>query len=160
MEQPNRVIVAAAICALYLKKRLYGRLSFWDVLIPALSFIPAQYETLFVTANFAHGPFPFLLILLYCLAGTCRNRGARYSVILIVNFVTAWGEYLLCVTLIDDEKARTMPVVLAAAQSGQGQWSWPNIAAVYMIVVAPGIVAFSFAQKLFFKGLMEGALKA
>src|SRR5580692_9259954 len=81
-------------------------------------------------------------------------------VILIVNFVTAWGEYLLCVTLIDDEKARTMPVVLAAAQSGQGQWSWPNIAAVYMIVVAPGIVAFSFAQKLFFKGLMEGALKA
>jgi ABC-type glycerol-3-phosphate transport system permease component len=29
-----------------------------------------------------------------------------------------------------------------------------------MIVVAPGIVAFSFAQKLFFKGLMEGALKA
>jgi ABC-type glycerol-3-phosphate transport system permease component len=81
-------------------------------------------------------------------------------VILIVNFVTAWGEYLLCVTLIDDEKARTMPVVLAAAQSGQGQWSWPNIAAVYMIVVAPGLIAFIFAQKLFFKGLMEGALKA
>jgi ABC-type glycerol-3-phosphate transport system permease component len=81
-------------------------------------------------------------------------------VILIVNFVTAWGEYLLCVTLIDDEKARTMPVVLAAAQSGQGQWAWPNIAAVYMIVVAPGLVAFIFAQKLFFRGLMEGALKA
>jgi ABC-type glycerol-3-phosphate transport system permease component len=81
-------------------------------------------------------------------------------VILIVNFVTAWGEYLLCVTLIDDEKARTMPVVLAAAQSGQGQWAWPNIAAVYVIVVAPGLIAFTFAQKLFFKGLMEGALKA
>ena len=81
-------------------------------------------------------------------------------VIFIVNFVTAWGEYLLCVTLIDDEAARTMPVVLAAAQSGQGQWSWPNIAAVYVIVVAPGLIAFTFAQKLFFKGLMEGALKA
>src|SRR5271169_145830 len=81
-------------------------------------------------------------------------------VIFIVNFVAAWGEYLLCVTLIDDEAARTMPVVLAAAQSGQGQWAWPNIAAVYMIVVTPGIVAFTFAQKLFFKGLMEGALKA
>lgn len=80
-------------------------------------------------------------------------------VIFIVNFVAAWGEYLLCITLIDDEAKRTMPVVLAAAQGGQGQWSWPNIAAVYVIVVLPGIVAFTFAQKLFFKGLLEGALK-
>jgi len=80
-------------------------------------------------------------------------------VIFIVNFVAAWGEYLLCLTLVDDEAARTMPVVLAAAQGGQGQWAWPNLAAVYVIVVTPGIVAFTFAQRLFFKGLMEGALK-
>jgi ABC-type glycerol-3-phosphate transport system permease component len=80
-------------------------------------------------------------------------------VVFIINFVAAWGEYLLCVTLVDDEAKRTMPVVLAAAQSGQGQWAWPNIAAVYIIVVAPGVVAFTFAQKLFFKGLSEGALK-
>jgi ABC-type glycerol-3-phosphate transport system permease component len=31
-------------------------------------------------------------------------------VIFIVNFVAAWGEYLLCVTLVDDEAKRTMPV--------------------------------------------------
>jgi ABC-type glycerol-3-phosphate transport system permease component len=80
-------------------------------------------------------------------------------VIFIVNFVAAWGEYLLCLTLVDDEARRTMPVVLAAAQGGQGQWSWPNLAAVYVIVVAPGVLAFTFAQKFFFKGLMEGALK-
>jgi ABC-type glycerol-3-phosphate transport system permease component len=80
-------------------------------------------------------------------------------VIFIVNFVAAWGEYLLCLTLIDDEARRTMPVVLAAAQGGQGQWAWPNLAAVYIIVVTPGIIAFTFAQRLFFKGLMEGVLK-
>jgi len=80
-------------------------------------------------------------------------------VVFIVNFVTAWGEYLLCLTLIDDEAKRTMPVVLAAAQGGQGQWAWPNLAAVYVIVVMPGIIAFTFAQKLFFKGLMEGMVK-
>ncbi len=80
-------------------------------------------------------------------------------VIFIVNFVAAWGEFLLCMTLVDDEAARTMPVVLAAAQGGLGQWSWPNLAAVYIIVVAPGIIAFTFAQRLFFKGLMEGVLK-
>jgi ABC-type glycerol-3-phosphate transport system permease component len=80
-------------------------------------------------------------------------------VIFIVNFVAAWGEYLLCLTLVDDEIRRTMPVVLAAAQGGQGQWAWPNLAAVYVIVVTPGILAFTFAQKLFFKGLMEGVVK-
>ena len=80
-------------------------------------------------------------------------------VVFVVNFVAVWGEYLLGVTLIDDEAKRTMPVVLAAAQGGQGQWAWPNLAAVYVIVVTPGILAFAFAQKLFFKGLLEGALK-
>jgi ABC-type glycerol-3-phosphate transport system permease component len=80
-------------------------------------------------------------------------------VIFIVNFVAAWGEYLFCLTLVDDEAKRTMPVVLAAAQAGQGQWAWPNLAAVYVIVVTPGILAFTFAQKLFFRGLLEGALK-
>lgn len=81
-------------------------------------------------------------------------------VVIIVNFVTAWGEYLLCSTLTNDQAVRTMPVVLAAAQGGMGQWAWPRIAAVYVIVVIPGIVAFAAAQRLFFKGLMEGALKA
>ena len=80
-------------------------------------------------------------------------------VIFIVNFVTAWGEYLLCMTLTNDQVRRTMPVVLASVEGGLGEWSWPNLAAVYVIVVAPAIIAFSFAQKLFFKGLNEGALK-
>ena len=80
-------------------------------------------------------------------------------VVIIVNFVTAWGEYLLATTLTNDQAARTMPVVLAAAQGGMGQWAWPRIAAVYVLVVLPGIIAFTFAQRLFFKGLMDGALK-
>jgi ABC-type glycerol-3-phosphate transport system permease component len=81
-------------------------------------------------------------------------------VIIIVNFVTAWGEYLLCSTLTNDQSARTMPVVLATAAGGLGQWAWPRIAAVYVLVTAPGLIAFMFAQKLFFKGLMEGGIKA
>jgi ABC-type glycerol-3-phosphate transport system permease component len=80
-------------------------------------------------------------------------------VIFIVNFVTAWGEFLLCSTLTNDQVARTMPVVLAGAQGGLGQWSWPALAAVYVLVVTPGIIAFTFAQRLFFKGLMEGVVK-
>ena len=80
-------------------------------------------------------------------------------VVFIVNFVTAWGEYLLCLTLTNDQETRTMPVVLAMAAGGLGQWAWPRLAAVYVIVVLPGIIAFIFAQRLFFKGLMEGVVK-
>ena len=58
-------------------------------------------------------------------------------VVFIVNFVTAWGEFLLGTTLTNDQEVRTMPVVLAAAQGGMGQWAWPRIAAVYVVVVAP-----------------------
>lgn len=81
-------------------------------------------------------------------------------VIIIVNFVTAWGEYLLAATLTNDQIVRTLPVVLASAHGGMGQWAWPRIAAVYIIAITPGIVVFGFAQRLFFRGLMEGALKA
>ena len=44
---------------------------------------------------------------------------------------------------------------------GDDHWRtlWPRIAAVYVVVVAPGIIAFTFAQRLFFKGLMEGVTK-
>ena len=80
-------------------------------------------------------------------------------VVAIVNFVTAWGEYLLAATLTNDQIVRTMPVVLASASGGMGQWAWPRIAAVYVIVVAPGIIIFAFLQRLYLKGLTEGAVK-
>ena len=81
-------------------------------------------------------------------------------VVIIVNFVTAWGEYLLAATLTNDQTVRTLPVVLASVHGGMGQWAWPRIAAVYIIAITPGLVAFAMAQRLFFSGLMEGALKA
>ena len=80
-------------------------------------------------------------------------------VVAIVNFVSAWGEYLLTATLTNDQSVRTMPVVLASAAGGMGQWAWPRIAAVYVIVVAPGIAIFALLQRLYLKGLTEGAVK-
>lgn len=80
-------------------------------------------------------------------------------VLLIVNFVAAWGEYLLGVTLTNDQAKRTVPVVLASALGGMGEWDWPRIAAVYVMVVTPGIIAFAIAQRWYTKGLQEGALK-
>jgi ABC-type glycerol-3-phosphate transport system permease component len=80
-------------------------------------------------------------------------------VLIIVNFVTAWGEYLLAITLTNDQSVRTMPVVLAGAFGGMGAWAWPRIAAVYIMVITPGIIVFAIAQRWYMKGLLEGALK-
>jgi ABC-type glycerol-3-phosphate transport system permease component len=80
-------------------------------------------------------------------------------VLVIVNFVTAWGEYLLAATLTNDQSVRTLPVVLANAFGGFGQWAWPRLAALYIMVITPGIIIFALAQRWYIKGLQEGALK-
>ncbi len=80
-------------------------------------------------------------------------------VVIIVNFVSAWGEYLLASTLIADQSARTMPVVLATAAGGMGAWIWPRLAAVYVMTITPALIAFAIAQRWYMKGLQEGAMK-
>ena len=80
-------------------------------------------------------------------------------VVIIVNFVTAWGEYLLANTLMTDLQQKTLPVVLATASGGMGAWVWPRLAAVYVMAIVPGLIAFGIAQRWYMKGLQEGALK-
>ncbi|OIO93800.1 MAG: ABC transporter permease [Anaerolineae bacterium CG2_30_64_16] len=77
----------------------------------------------------------------------------------IVNFVTAWGEFLYAYTLISDRFMFTFPVVLATTFGGFGEWAFPRVAAMYIMAILPGILAFSFLQRFYMKGLQEGALK-
>src|SRR5215212_113229 len=81
-------------------------------------------------------------------------------VVIIINFVTAWGEYLLARTINTTQSAQTLPVVLSMSTGGMGGWVWPRIAAVYVMGITPGLIAFAFAQRWYMKGLQEGALKA
>jgi ABC-type glycerol-3-phosphate transport system permease component len=80
-------------------------------------------------------------------------------VVLLTNFIAAWGEWLLANTLTNDQDKRTFPVVIASALGGMGEWQWPNIAAVYMVGILPGLVAFALTQRWYMRGLQEGALK-
>lgn len=80
-------------------------------------------------------------------------------VVIIVNFVAAWGEYLLALTLMNDASSRTLPVFIANAGGGLGAWLWPRLAALYILAVTPGLIAFGIAQRWYMKGLQEGALK-
>jgi ABC-type glycerol-3-phosphate transport system permease component len=81
-------------------------------------------------------------------------------VVIIINFVIAWGEYLLASRLMNEQSEWTMPVVLASASGGQGMWAMPRLAAVYIMAIAPGLIFFAIAQRWYMKGLQEGALKA
>jgi ABC-type glycerol-3-phosphate transport system permease component len=80
-------------------------------------------------------------------------------VVVLFSFVTAWGEYLIAATLTSDAQVRTLPLVLATATGGMGQWAWPRIAAVYIMAITPAFLVFAFFQNRFLEGLAEGALK-
>jgi hypothetical protein len=108
------IITLAAVCALWLKRRLYGNFSYSDVIIPLIFFSTLQYETLFVTANFAHGPLPLLFLVLYCLAWTFGPVRVRYSLVLAINFLTIYTGFGLLLGVIT-------PIVLARDLSAQLQ---------------------------------------
>ncbi len=100
------VIAVAAVCALWLKKKLYGRLSYSDVIIPLIFFSTLQYETLFITANFAHGPLPLLFLVIYCVAWACNTERIRYPLVLAINFLTIYTGFGVLLGLIT-------PIILA-----------------------------------------------
>jgi ABC-type glycerol-3-phosphate transport system permease component len=100
------------------------------------------------------GPFRMLLGIMLPLV---KNG---IVVVVIINFVTAWGEYLLASRLMNEQANWTLPVVLANASGGQGAWAMPRLAAVYIMAITPGLIFFAVAQRWYMKGLQEGALKA
>src|SRR5690606_36813411 len=100
------------------------------------------------------GPMRLLLVILLPLV---RNG---IVVVIIINFVTAWGEYLLASRLMNEQGQWTLPVVLASASGGMGAWAWPRLAAVYIIAITPVLLFFGITQRWYMRGLQEGALKA
>lgn len=89
------IILAAATCALFLKTRLYGSPTYYDVVIPLLFFTPTQIETFM--GNPSYGALPLFLIMLYCVAWTINNQYLRYAVVIFLNFLlifTGFGLFM------------------------------------------------------------------
>ena len=74
-------------------------------------------------------------------------------VVAIANFVFAWGEYLMALTMSDQQSAWTLMVVIAGRLGGMGS----RVAALYLLFLAPGILIFALFQRYFMRGLAEGA---
>jgi hypothetical protein len=94
------LIVIAGACALWLKLRIFHRLDFFDICIPLIIFTPLQVGQIFVVANWAHGPLPLLLVILYSIAWTVANVRWRYILVLTINFVTIYTGFGLFLGLI------------------------------------------------------------
>lgn len=84
------IMVLAMAVALLLKRRLTGRWSPGDMVIPLIYLTTAQYEALTVVPNPAHGALPALLALLVPLASLIRRPVFRYTALAALSVLTTF----------------------------------------------------------------------
>ncbi len=97
------ILSLALLCALVLKWRLFGSITFADITIPFIFLTLFQYEALVVVPNLSYGVSPLLLIMLYCLALLLDKQIKRYLIILILNFLliyTGFGVFMGLLTMV------------------------------------------------------------
>lgn len=180
LRTPGRALVLGLLVfTLFVPSRVTGLISIWEIqdrlgLINSTWGLILPYQTLALAVSvfIMRGVFETIpkelpesarvdgastfMILRRIMLPLVRNG---VIVVLITNFIAAWGEWLLANTLTNDQDKRTLTVVIASANAGFGQLVWPDIAAIFVIAILPGLIAFVLVQRWFMRGLQEGALK-
>jgi multiple sugar transport system permease protein len=78
----------------------------------------------------------------------------------IIEFLASWNTFLWPLVVTNSESMRTLPVALAAFRSSMRDITdWGVLMAATALTVGPPIVVFLLGQRLFLKGLSEGAVK-
>ena len=117
--------------AIYLKWRLFNKLTIWDSLIPLICLSAAQLEAVTIVTFPAYSAVPVLLLILYAICLTCQNVNLLYGALSLLNFLlvfSAWGifvglltPFLLCylvhrhITACDVQAKRWAGLALAAS---------------------------------------------
>jgi len=83
------------VAALWLKRRLFGKLVVYDVAIPMIVLTTAQFQAFAGSVSSAPAAFPVFLIVLYCLAWTAGHRLWRYGLVLLLNLLLVYTGYAL-----------------------------------------------------------------
>jgi len=76
----------------------------------------------------------------------------------LFSFMTAWNEFILAATFMNDERAFTLPVVLQSYVGDYGT-EWGRFAAGAVVVSVPVMVLFFLLQKHLVAGLTAGGVK-
>ena len=173
------IVLAILVGSLFVPSRVTGLISIWEIqdrlgLINSTWGLILPYQTLALAVSIfiMRGVFETIpkelpesarvdgassfMILRRIMLPLVRNG---VIVVLITNFIAAWGEWLLANTLTNDQEKRPLTVVIASANAGFGQWLWPTMAAMYIAAILPGLIAFIVVQRWYMRGLQEGALK-
>jgi hypothetical protein len=94
------ILVLAAIAALYLKYRLFGKLTIWDSLISVICLSFTQCEIAFPNTNPGYTSIPLLLIILSGICLTLEKPALRYSLFAAVNFFAVFTGFSFFLGLI------------------------------------------------------------
>jgi ABC-type glycerol-3-phosphate transport system permease component len=86
-------------------------------------------------------------------------------VVAILEFVRAWGDYLVTITLIDYPRLYTVGVAVSMFYGGGAMVHEPDVSgpgiqtAGYLAAAFPVVVTYFLLQRYFMRGLSEGVLK-
>lgn len=81
------------------------------------------------------------------------------AVTALFSFMTAWNEFILALTFLDNENMYTAPVGLRFFVGGFAEQQWGYFAAGSIVAAVPVVVLFMFLQKYLISGLTAGAVK-
>ncbi|MCB1056953.1 MAG: sugar ABC transporter permease [Acidobacteria bacterium] len=81
------------------------------------------------------------------------------AVTALFSFMTAWNEFILALTFLDNERMYTAPVGLRFFVGGFAEQQWGYFAAGSIVAAVPVVVLFMFLQKYLISGLTAGAVK-
>ncbi|MBC8415821.1 MAG: sugar ABC transporter permease [Candidatus Cloacimonetes bacterium] len=76
----------------------------------------------------------------------------------LFSFMTAWNEFILAATFLDNEMKYTLPIGLRE-MVGEFGAEWGNFAASSILVAIPVVVLFMLFQKFLISGLTAGGVK-
>jgi hypothetical protein len=79
-------MLLAGLAALWLVKRICGRVRPWDIPVPLLFLTNTIVETYIITPNLAHGPLSALYLTTYALSLTVGSHVWRALLIAVINF--------------------------------------------------------------------------
>lgn len=94
-------IIVGMLLAIRLKMLLYGRLQFFDVLIPLVFLGLGQWEVLLSAPGPSAQAFPLLLLLLYCLCWLLDRIWLRYAGVVLLNFLLIYTGYGIFISVVN-----------------------------------------------------------
>lgn len=87
------------------------------------------------------------------------NVRAGLAATAIVTFIMAWDEFIISLTIMDENVMRTLPVGIVQSFVGQFSIKWGQMMAASVITTIPVVIIFVFLSKYLIGGLISGAVK-